>query len=111
MKKNKHKCLICGRVLAKRVTYNVYKEIKAAGGYTYNGFFPTKLEASMVASTLAKGRHEKVKVEGDDIATYGRPSWRIHVTRNGGGFMGLNKVCGRADKKCLRAFLKKAVLL
>lgn len=104
VRKNRHRCVVCGRILSKRVSRNVYKTRHSAL-YVYHDYFGTELEAHMQAATMKKLRHEKAQVVGDD----GR-DWKIRVLRNGGGWMGLNKVCSRKGLKCLKAFVKRAVL-
>lgn len=98
MRKNKHKCLVCGHPLAKKVVISVFR--KNPMGYA--DYFKSELEAHMQISTMRLGRHETAKVKGVDNYYY------IAITRDGGGWQGLNKVCGRKNAKCLKTFVRKA---
>lgn len=105
MKKNKHKCLICGRPLSKVVGYRKYKLIRTApSGWKHYSSYPTELEARMAAASMCS-RQVKATAASDMFG-----DWYIQVVRNGGGWQGLNKVCGKGNLKCLKKFVKRAVL-
>jgi hypothetical protein len=88
-------CVVCGKRLDKKVSRELVGR--------FWGEYESRLHATMAASQVVK-RGETVVI---------REGWNkrflVNITRNGGGWRGLSRVCGSG--KCLEKLVKRTPIL